>query len=67
VKDRSLDEIKEIIELVIREAEVNNDAWRLEYDDLLEKYVKKAFEMTRKPKEEIKKDYRNLFDHSPTN
>ena len=52
---------QEIIELVIRKAEVSNDAWRLEYDDLLEKYIKMAFDMMKIPEEEIEKRYDNLF------
>ncbi|VUT25509.1 MAG: hypothetical protein MASP_01019 [Candidatus Methanolliviera sp. GoM_asphalt] len=51
----------QIIELVIREAEQNNDAWRLDYDALLQKYIKKAFEMKGKSKERITKEYQNLF------
>ena len=54
----------EIIELVIRKAEVNNDAWRLEYNDLLKKYIKMAFDMMEIPEEEIEKRYDNLFSCS---
>ena len=54
---------QKIIELVIRKVEVSNDAWRLEYDDLLKIYIKMAFDMMVISEEEIEKNYYNLFSH----
>ena len=46
-----------IIEEEIRNAEKSNDAWRLKYDELLEKYIKSALQKQQEEFENERKEW----------
>jgi len=56
------EKIHAIVEILIEEAEKSIDAWNLDYDILLEKYIKKAFYLNEtKTKEELIEEAKTYY------